>query len=59
MNKELLKNNYLILPGFIPIEEAKRVAVEFEEEDKIYMFSDDDQVPGSPARYNLVGAVEI
>ena len=30
MNKELLKNNYLILPGFIPIEEAKRVAVEFE-----------------------------
>ena len=59
MNKELLKNNYLILPGFIPIEEAKRVAVEFEEEDKIYMFSDDDQVPGSPARYNLVGALEI
>lgn len=59
MNKELLENNYLVLPGFIPAEEAKRVAVEFEEEDEIYMFPDDKQVPGSPSRYNLIGALEI
>ena len=59
MNKQLLKDNYLVIREFISPEEAKRCAKEFREIDSKEYFPGDDQAPNSAAAYNIKPALEI
>ena len=59
MNKQLLKDNYLVVREFISPEEAARCAREFRELDSQEYFPGDDQAPNSAAKYNVMPALEI
>ena len=59
MNKQLLRDNYLVVREFISPEEAARCAREFRELDSQEYFPGDDQAPNSAAAYNVMPALEI
>ncbi|AGH56233.1 hypothetical protein CPRG_00149 [Synechococcus phage Syn30] len=59
MNKQLLENNYIIVPGFIPAGEALDIAQRFREEDAIWNYPGDDQAPNSASKYNQKDALEL
>lgn len=52
MNTHLLTKNYLLLPNFINVGEAKKLSNEFKEDHKKNNYSGDSQAPNSACIYN-------
>lgn len=62
MNEELLNNNYLFVPDFLPIQEANNLYKQFKQEVQLYpnnFDSKDLQVFGSPSIHNYVPFVAL
>lgn len=62
MNQELLNNNYLFIPEFIPTQEANDLYKQFKDEAQLYpkhFDSKDLQALGSPSIYNYVPFVAL
>lgn len=59
MKLELLKNNYMVVPGFIDTDYAKRLETEFVVTDAKFNFNGDEQAPNSASCFNFHPAVEL
>lgn len=59
VNGDLLKNNYLVIPGFISPQAAKELEREFHITDAMYKFKGDPQAPNSASVYNYLPALEV
>ena len=59
MKLELLKNNYMVVPGFIDLDYAKRLETEFILTDAKFKFDGDPQAPNSASCFNFHPAVEL
>ena len=59
MNKTLLDNNYLVVPNFISIEQAKNLAEEFVTHSKTAKFHSDPQAPNAFTSYNYISFLEL
>ena len=52
MNQDLLKNNYIVLKNFIPVDEAKELAVRYKNLQKQIGFGDDIHIAKAPSWSN-------
>jgi len=61
MNQELLDNNYLFVPDFIPTQEAFTLYKQFKQETQLYpdIYKEDLQVRGSPSFLNYVPFIAL
>jgi hypothetical protein len=59
MNQKLLKNNYIVIPGFISSYKALELSKEFEEHCRSENLSGDSQSPNSHAKYNYISFLEL
>lgn len=59
MKDELMKNNYMVVPGFIDADHAKRLENEFFVTDAKFKFNGDEQVPNSASVWNYLPALEL
>jgi len=59
MKLELLKNNYIVVPGFIDLDYAKRLETEFIVTDAQFKFEGDEQAPNSSSCFNFHPAIEL
>jgi hypothetical protein len=59
MKLELLKNNYMVVPGFIDLDYAKRLEQEFIITDAQFEFDGDEQAPNSASCFMFHPAVEL
>lgn len=59
MQLEIIKNNYLHVPGFITDDEAQLLAKEFKEHCKTFNLSGDLQAPDSHTMYNFLPFVRL
>ena len=59
MQLEIIKNNYLYVPGFITDDEAQLLAKEFKEYCKKFNIQGDPQAPNSHAIYNFLPFVKL
>lgn len=54
-----MKNNYMVVPGFIDADHAKRLENEFFVTDAKFKFNGDEQVPNSASVWNYLPALEL
>jgi hypothetical protein len=59
MQLEIIKNNYLYVPGFITDDEAQLLAKKFKEYCKKFNIQGDPQAPNSHAMYNFLPFVKL
>jgi hypothetical protein len=59
MNSTLLKNNYLLIPNFIPIERANALAIEYKNYSERTNSQGDSQAPNSHSNYNYISFLEL
>jgi hypothetical protein len=59
MRIEIIKNNYLLIPGFITSDEAHSLAEQFQEYCKKFNLVGDPQAPNSHAMYNFMPFVRL
>ncbi len=59
MKLELLKNNYMVVPGFIDLDYAKRLETEFIVTNAQFKFDGDPQAPSSASCFMFHPAVEL
>jgi hypothetical protein len=59
MNKQLLKNNYLVVPNFIWLEDALHLASQFRQHCLNSNLSGDEQAPNSMAMYDFIPFVRL
>ena len=59
MKLELLKNNYMVVPGFIDLDYAKRLEKEFIITDAQFEFDGDEQALNSASCFMFHPAVEL
>ena len=58
MQLEIIKNNYLYVPGFITKDEAHLLANQFKEHCRKFNIQGDSQAPNSHAMYNFLPFVK-
>ena len=59
MNTKLIKNNYLIIPGFIPSYKAIQLSNEFKSYCECASLDGDSQAPLSHSKYNYISFLEL
>lgn len=59
MQIQIIQNNYLHIPGFISVEEARLLATEFKEHCKKFNIQGDEQARNSQAMYDFLPFVRL
>lgn len=59
MNEKLIKNNYIVIPGFIPSYKAVQLSEEFKQYCENENLVGDNQAPNSKSKYNYISFLEL
>jgi predicted 2-oxoglutarate/Fe(II)-dependent dioxygenase YbiX len=59
MNRNLIKNNYIVIPNFIESRIAKQLAHEFKDHCETHNLDGDSQAPLSNSKYNYISFLEL